>query len=494
MNRRPCKLVTRPIPDVPLSPNQRPPSLFLYCSIHQAMHSTYTETSSSNQRFNGNGLLESPRSPNSNWKSIFRLPNSSSKKLNTHNTSLALDTQFDSTIQGIASNTHSIAPSLTSTAHISDARSSCNSLYSQSTDSNSAATSRTLFSSTSQNSSYPIPSNQHQPTIKEVPPLVPPPYAVPTKKGPTKSEKQRLTSSRSHGQVPRPRVQTTNIPPPLGISKPPSSSRSKINTPLSPKAMGASASRFIRRVASAPNAKGLFTLGSRSGSSTRNGLLAPDDVPPVPPLIEKGVDSLETTSSSSSKGRLRPPPSAPSTPVNGSREPPAFRRTYSSNSIKVRQVEVGPSDFVKVKMLGKGDVGRVYLVREKKSSKLYAMKGRRCRLDVLKMISFRCSAFQKGNDRAEEDQARADGAGYTSDGKPPVHRNALSFISIGRLSILLYGVLYGRRIFSCIANAARKVLIGRWGQILCSRSSRRPGIPAFNGFYLPRPEAREYAP
>jgi protein-serine/threonine kinase len=27
-------------------------------------------------------------------------------------------------------------------------------------------------------------------------------------------------------------------------------------------------------------------------------------------------------------------------------------------------------------MLGKGDVGRVYLVREKKSSKLYAMKGK----------------------------------------------------------------------------------------------------------------------
>jgi hypothetical protein len=28
-------------------------------------------------------------------------------------------------------------------------------------------------------------------------------------------------------------------------------------------------------------------------------------------------------------------------------------------------------------MLGKGDVGRVYLVREKKSDKLYAMKGNR---------------------------------------------------------------------------------------------------------------------
>ncbi|KAG1715922.1 hypothetical protein ID866_1211 [Astraeus odoratus] len=52
----------------------------------------------------------------------------------------------------------------------------------------------------------------------------------------------------------------------------------------------------------------------------------------------------------------------------------AFRRTYSSNSIKVRSVEVGPSSFLKVKMLGKGDVGRVYLVREKKTDKLYAMK------------------------------------------------------------------------------------------------------------------------
>jgi protein-serine/threonine kinase len=36
---------------------------------------------------------------------------------------------------------------------------------------------------------------------------------------------------------------------------------------------------------------------------------------------------------------------------------------------------VGPSSFAKLKILGKGDVGRVYLVREKKSSKLFAMKG-----------------------------------------------------------------------------------------------------------------------
>ncbi|KAK9366453.1 kinase-like domain-containing protein [Lipomyces kononenkoae] len=51
-----------------------------------------------------------------------------------------------------------------------------------------------------------------------------------------------------------------------------------------------------------------------------------------------------------------------------------FRRTYSSSSIKVGNVEVGPASFDKVKLLGKGDVGKVYLVREKKTSRLYAMK------------------------------------------------------------------------------------------------------------------------
>ncbi|KAG0179591.1 hypothetical protein DFQ29_001910 [Apophysomyces sp. BC1021] len=52
----------------------------------------------------------------------------------------------------------------------------------------------------------------------------------------------------------------------------------------------------------------------------------------------------------------------------------SFRRTYSSNSIKVRQVEVGPSSFVKLRMLGKGDVGKVYMVKQKGTDKLYAMK------------------------------------------------------------------------------------------------------------------------
>ena len=38
-------------------------------------------------------------------------------------------------------------------------------------------------------------------------------------------------------------------------------------------------------------------------------------------------------------------------------------------------MEVGPGSFHKIKMLGRGDVGKVYLVREKKTGKLFAMKG-----------------------------------------------------------------------------------------------------------------------
>lgn len=52
----------------------------------------------------------------------------------------------------------------------------------------------------------------------------------------------------------------------------------------------------------------------------------------------------------------------------------SYNRNYSSSSIKVRDVQVGPNSFEKIKLLGQGDVGKVYLVREKKSHKLYAMK------------------------------------------------------------------------------------------------------------------------
>lgn len=52
-----------------------------------------------------------------------------------------------------------------------------------------------------------------------------------------------------------------------------------------------------------------------------------------------------------------------------------FRRTYSTNSIRSHSAKVSPSSFSKLKLLGKGDVGKVYLVREKQSERLFAMKG-----------------------------------------------------------------------------------------------------------------------
>lgn len=52
----------------------------------------------------------------------------------------------------------------------------------------------------------------------------------------------------------------------------------------------------------------------------------------------------------------------------------SYNRSYSSAALKVRDVEVSPSSFEKIKLLGQGDVGKVYLVREKRTHKLYAMK------------------------------------------------------------------------------------------------------------------------
>jgi hypothetical protein len=171
-----------------------------------------------------------------------------------------------------------------------------------------------------------------------------------------------------------------------------------------------SASRFIRRVASAPNTKGLFALGSRSTSAvavTKNGLLSPS-IPPLPGqprASDNEHTSMETSSSGSSShytpvqngttGSSRPKPTRANSTGAGivltsakskermtgttlGHDTPgraAFRRTYSSHSIKVRSVEVTASSFQKIKMLGRGDVGKVYLVREKKTGKFYAMKG-----------------------------------------------------------------------------------------------------------------------
>ncbi|KAJ3211157.1 hypothetical protein HDU82_006577, partial [Entophlyctis luteolus] len=51
-----------------------------------------------------------------------------------------------------------------------------------------------------------------------------------------------------------------------------------------------------------------------------------------------------------------------------------IRRTYSVSNMRTREVEVQPNQFQKIKMIGKGDVGRVFLVRHNQTRKFYAMK------------------------------------------------------------------------------------------------------------------------
>ncbi|KAF7355173.1 Serine/threonine-protein kinase nrc-2 [Mycena sanguinolenta] len=287
--------------------------------------------------------LSSPTSPRTHtppaWKSVFRFANSSSRKLAQNTPPLSVDTHTLPAASGGRGRTPltSTPSQLTPASFLGDSNPALapprHPRHQQSVDALSVAAS-------SKSRSRPKPEKQHQ--------------SKPFTAGPSQTG--------------------------FGFgSTTPSTSRSG---PLSPKAMGASATRFIRRVASAPNAKGLFS-GSRSASTTKNGMLAPADaVPPLPSVgsLEHG-DSLETVSSGSSRDRPthhgRGNAVATSRVSNGMLEGPgkvAFRRTYSSNSIKVRQVEVGPSSFVKLKMLGKGDVGKVYLVREKKTDKLFAMK------------------------------------------------------------------------------------------------------------------------
>ena len=108
------------------------------------------------------------------------------------------------------------------------------------------------------------------------------------------------------------------------------------------------------------------------------------------------------------------------------------------------KVEVGPSSFQKIKLLGRGDVGKVFLVREKKNGKLYAMKGTYHLLKCANLTHNAADSFiQEGDDTTEKDQARVDRTGDPSNCKSPVHSDPSPFVSVRGLSIPLHGVLHG---------------------------------------------------
>lgn len=145
-----------------------------------------------------------------------------------------------------------------------------------------------------------------------------------------------------------------------------------------------SPARKLRRVASEPGAPGHFLNSDHEGR---------------PSTADLGMDLVVPKKNATQFISARVGPSYPGI----LRQSKGFPRTYSSNSIKVKDVEVGPASFDKIKMIGKGDVGKVYLVREKKSSKLFAMKGSLCgTIDFsLCRLLTDLSCEQKGNDKTE---------------------------------------------------------------------------------------------
>ncbi|KAK5815639.1 Pkinase-domain-containing protein [Linnemannia elongata] len=159
-------------------------------------------------------------------------------------------------------------------------------------------------------------------------------------------------------------------------------------------------SQFLRRVASTPNNKAAILAAEEAHkhkNNTAHGHLGVGGYDPSSPAAKSNttLSSTMTTSStatvttkySASVSKLsglklnipKSPNGALGSGPGGAsaldlRRVGTFRRTYSSNSIKKKSVEVTPSSFVKIRLLGKGDVGKVYLVRQKDTERLYAMK------------------------------------------------------------------------------------------------------------------------
>ncbi|TIB58115.1 hypothetical protein E3P78_04020 [Wallemia ichthyophaga] len=131
-------------------------------------------------------------------------------------------------------------------------------------------------------------------------------------------------------------------------------------------------SKLIRRVASAPNTNKLFKKSSSN-------LLSPLEKNNIYDSNHNTSENTISSTSTSTKYQTLDHTSIEKADkfdkvVTKSPSKPPFKRTYSSNSIKTRVAQVTPASFEKIKLLGKGDVGKVFLVREKSSGSLFAMK------------------------------------------------------------------------------------------------------------------------
>lgn len=371
-------------------------------SLRKPASTTFLHSNS--QFYSPTSPSNGPASSTAGWRSIFRMP--STRKLNIRAATMP-----------VPANEGDILQINGSSATSEDADQPSSNSYASSQSSESAETTGSQLHT--QVPKLPYPSKKDRLPLQITPTLASPPSpsavspVTPSSHNQHQPRKQksgflsRKTSSAklSIQQTPntaQSQQQTFNVASPRNGQ---SSSNNNVNggTTENQSPNTKSVTKFLRRVASAPNAKGLFRSTSNahlnSGLSKNHGYLSPG-VPPLPNASMTDLSgpggSLETLSSQSSIGKAaglsgigkkggranraltvssvpRLSPVGNTTDVNPPRAP--FRRTYSSNSMKHRAIEVRPSSFQKLKMLGRGDVGKVYLVREKKTDKLFAMKG-----------------------------------------------------------------------------------------------------------------------
>jgi protein-serine/threonine kinase len=205
--------------------------------------------STDNLRTARSGGSTTPTSP---WKSMFRIGSQSSRKPapNGIGQSLTLDTSFSSP----SPPTPNLL--LTPASLISPSQRDSSNSSNNSTDSNNEKVPAT-------------PPDNAAPSVL-VSPSPDASFDAKHRSG-SKSERPQLIARERRG----PPATTTATAPSSYFPEPPPPSAQR---PRSSRSVSATASRLIRRVASAPNAKGLFNLGSRQSSvATKNGLLAPAD-------------------------------------------------------------------------------------------------------------------------------------------------------------------------------------------------------------------------
>ncbi|KAJ3209820.1 hypothetical protein HDU82_000060 [Entophlyctis luteolus] len=136
----------------------------------------------------------------------------------------------------------------------------------------------------------------------------------------------------------------------------------------------------LRATPSPPLASGSVQPYPNSVSAAKDNSPQVISAKPTNPL------SIRRTASAAGKSTLS---SLPGVAVDGSESQPwlskdpynsgqpigtNIRRTYSVSNIRTREIEVQPNEFQKIKMIGKGDVGRVFLVRHNQTRRFYAMK------------------------------------------------------------------------------------------------------------------------